>query len=136
MTRGKEIENRPCAMLTFECQINEEMCFLFLFFSSVLNYTGGGGNSSLNTPVVPLQTPGLSGLYQSSYSGHGGVGGGGAQGQPDFNLPSDMVLTSLHAVHAGWGAAPSTNSGNSNSSSSSGGIVHHTGHLSNNIHLG
>ncbi|XP_046450567.1 myocyte-specific enhancer factor 2-like isoform X1 [Daphnia pulex] len=97
---------------------------------------GGGGNSSLNTPVVPLQTPGLSGLYQSSYSGHGGVGGGGAQGQPDFNLPSDMVLTSLHAVHAGWGAAPSTNSGNSNSSSSSGGIVHHTGHLPNNIHLG
>ena len=86
MTRGKEIENRPCAMLTSECQINEEMCFLFLFFSSVLNYTGGGGNSSLNTPVVPLQTPGLSGLYQSSYSGHGGVGGGGAQGQPDFTL--------------------------------------------------
>lgn len=94
---------------------------------------GGGGNSSLNTPVVPLQTAGLSGLYQSSYSGHGGVG---AQGQPDFNLPSDMVLTSLHAVHSGWGAAPPTGSGNSNSSSSSGGIVHHTGHLSNNLHLG
>ncbi|XP_057370829.1 myocyte-specific enhancer factor 2-like isoform X2 [Daphnia carinata] len=93
---------------------------------------GGGGNSSLNTPVVPLQTAGLSGLYQSGYSGHGGVG---AQGQPDFNLPPDMVLTSLHAVHGGWGA-PSAGSNNSNSSSSSGGIVHHTGHLSNNLHLG
>ena len=97
-----------------------------------MGFTGGGGSSSLNTPVVPMQNPGLSGLYPSSYSGHGG-GGGGGQGQSDFT--PDMVLTSLHAVHGGWGA-PSAGSGNSNSSSSSGGIVHHTGHLSNNLHLG
>ena len=100
---------------------------MFIFFCQWGN-TGGGGNSSLNTPIVPMQNPGLSGLYPSSYSGHGG---GGGQGQSDFT--PDMVLTSLHAVHGGWGAP---GSGNSNSSSSSGGIVHHTGHLSNNLHLG
>lgn len=92
-----------------------------------------GGSSSLNTPVVSLQTPSLSGLYQSSYSSaHGG--GGGSSAQTDFTLASDLGLTALHSVHSAWGPAAGSNS---SSSSSSGGIVHHTGgHLSNSLHLG
>jgi len=85
-----------------------------------------GGGSSLNTPVVSLQTPSLSGLYQSSYSSHGG-GVNTAQGQ-EFSLSSsDLGLTSLHSVHSAWGAPVGSNSS---------GLVHHPGHLSSNIHLG
>jgi len=104
-----------------------------------------GGGSSLNTPVVSLQTPSLSGLYPSSYAvshggsgagggvntaqaaGSGGSGGAGGGGQPDFSLSSDLGLTSLHSVHAAWGAPVGSNSA---------GLVHHPAHLSSNIHLG
>ena len=88
----------------------------------------------MNTPVVSLQTPSLSGIYQSSYSsGHvgGGGGGNGGGGGSQVHSDFDLGMTSLHSVHSGWAG-----SSNSNSSSSSGGIVHHTAHLSNSIHLG
>jgi len=93
---------------------------LFTIFASL------GGNSSLNTPVVSLQTPSLTGLYQSSYSAHGGSS---TAQPPEFSITSDIGLSSLHSVHGAWGAAPGPN--NSNSS----GVVHHPGHISSNIHI-
>jgi len=90
-----------------------------------------GGSSSLNTPVVSLQTPSITGLYQSSYGVHGSSGGGGgvtSQPPPEL-LSSDLSFTSLHASHSAWGG--SSSSGNASGSS----VVHsHSGHLSGNIH--